>query len=165
MGGETGNHSNDILSLRAVTQTDLPIFYEQQLDPDAAHMAAFPSRNREDFMAHWAKIMQDATAMMQTILFDGLVAGNIVSFEMEGAREVGYWLGKNFWGKGIATRTLAAFLNRDKTRPLYAHVAQHNLGSLRVLQKCGFMVIGTDQGMRDAASSSVDEFILKLTDE
>lgn len=130
--------------LRDVTEGDLPVFFEQQLDPEATRMAAFPAREREAFMAHWARIMRDENVLLKTILFDGQVAGNVVSFVMSGEREVGYWLGKEYWGRGIATKALAEFLGHVKERPLYAHVAKHNIGSIRVLEKCGFKVIGED---------------------
>ena len=126
-------------------ESDLPIFFEQQLDPVANQMAAFPARDREAFMAHWTRILAAESNILKTILFDGQVAGNIVSWEHpdEGSeREVGYWLGREFWGKGIATRALAAFLEHVTTRPLYAHVARHNLASIRVLEKCGFTIAG-----------------------
>ncbi len=129
--------------LRPVLSTDLPIFYAQQLDEDAAQMAGFPSRDHGKFMAHWAKIMTDQAIIVRTILFEDQVAGNIVSFEQDDVREVGYWLGKEFWGKGIATRALALFLEVETTRPLYAAVAKHNLGSARVLEKCGFQHLKT----------------------
>lgn len=138
--------------LRDVTESDLPILFEQQLDPDATQMAAFPSRDRDAFMAHWAKIMADESNILKTIMFDGQVAGNIVSWEGSGEWEVGYWIGKEYWGKGIATQALLLFLGLVKTRPLYAHVAKHNVASRRVLEKGGFKVIGED----------VEEFILKL---
>jgi RimJ/RimL family protein N-acetyltransferase len=118
--------TNDV-HLRDVIESDLPIFYEQQLDPDATRMAAFPSRDREAFMKHWAKIMADETNTLKTILFAGQVAGNIVSWQQGDEREVGYWLGKEYWGKGIATRALAEFLNHVTTRPLYAQLAQPRL--------------------------------------
>ena len=138
--------------LRDVIEPDLPILFEQQLDPDATAMAAFPSRNKDAFMAHWAKIMADESNILKTIVFDGQVAGNIVGWENSGEWEVGYWIGKEFWGKGIATQALLLFLGLVKTRPLYAHVARHNIGSRRVLEKCGFKVIGEEP----------EEFILKI---
>lgn len=138
--------------LRDVIASDLPIFYEQQLDPDATRMAAFPSRDREAFMAHWAKSMGNENVNLKTILFDEQVAGNIVSWQQGAEREVGYWLGKQYWGKGIATRALAEFLNHVTQRPLYAHVAKHNIASIRVLEKCGFTRYG----------ESDEEFVLKL---
>ncbi|HEU0296840.1 MAG TPA: GNAT family N-acetyltransferase [Anaerolineales bacterium] len=147
--------------LRNVTESDLPILYEQQLDPEATAMAAFPSRDRESFMAHSAKIMADESVIFKAIVFDGQVAGSMVSWILEGEREVGYWLGREFWGKGIATRALAEYVEIVKTRPLYAHVAKHNVGSQRVLEKCGFKVIGEDS-YTNPAGVVVEELVLKL---
>ena len=139
--------------LHDVTESDLPTLFEQQLDPDATAMAEFPSRDRESFMAHWTKIMADDSNILKVIVFDGQVAGNIVGWESSGECEVGYWIGKEFWGKGIATQALSLFSGSVKTRPLYAHVARHNIGSRRVLEKCGFKVTAEEP----------EEFILKLT--
>jgi len=150
----------DIL-LRSVTQADLPIFFEHQSDPEANKMAAFPSRDREAFDAHWAKIMPNESNILKTIEVDGQAAGYLGSWEMEGEREVGYWLGKEFWGKGIATEALKQFLDVVKTRPLFAHVAKHNIGSMRVLEKCGFAIIGEDKYV-NIGKEEVEEFVLKL---
>ncbi len=156
-----GPLTNGVL-LRDVSEADLPIFFEHQLDPDATRMAAFPARDRDAFMAHWSKILKDETVTTQTILFDGQLAGNIVSWEQFGEREVGYWIGKEYWGKGVATRALAAFLGYVSARPLYAHVAKHNIGSRRVLEKCGFRICGEDTVLADVLGEQVEEFILKL---
>ena len=153
--------SNKII-LRNVTESDLPILFEQQLDPEATAMAAFPSRDHDAFMAHWAKIMAYENNLIKTILYVGQVAGYILSWEMEGEREVGYWLGKEYWGKGIATQAVAEYVSLVKTRPLMAHVARHNIGSRRVLEKCGFKVIGEDK-YTNPAGVEVEEFVLKLT--
>ncbi|MCI0609246.1 MAG: GNAT family N-acetyltransferase [Anaerolineae bacterium] len=155
--------TNEIL-LRDVNESDLPIFYEQQLDPDATKMAAFPSRDREAFMAHWAKIMADDSVILKSILFDGQVAGNIVCWEQAGEREVGYWIGKEFWGKGIATKALSEFLNHVKIRPLYAHVAKHNIGSRRVLEKCGFKMFGMELFLDTQGENRAEEYVLKLNE-
>jgi len=149
------------IMLRDVTESDLPILFEQQLDPEATAMAAFPSRDRESFMKHWANILANESVIVKTIDYDGRVAGNIVSWEMDGEWEVGYWLGKEFWGQGIATQALAEYVKLVKTRPLFAHVARHNIGSRRVLEKCGFKVIGEDSYI-NPAGAHVEEFILKL---
>jgi RimJ/RimL family protein N-acetyltransferase len=148
--------------LRDVIDADLPALFEHQQDPEATRMAAFPSRDRETFMAHWAKIMADRTNILQTIVFDGQVAGNIVSWNQDGRREVGYWLGREFWGRGIATFALRSFLERMKMRPLYAHVAKRNIASRRVLEKCGFTLIGADRVLAEAPAEPVEEFIFKL---
>jgi len=155
----------DQIQLRDVVETDLPIFFEQQLDPEATQMAAFPSRDRERFMAHWTKIRADESVLIKTILFDGEVAGNLVCFEQLGDREVGYWLGKEYWGKGIATQALAEFLQLIETRPLYAHVAKHNVGSRRVLEKCGFSISGEDRFFSEILGNDIEEYVLVLNAE
>ena len=129
----------DEVRLRDVEPSDLPIFFEHQLDADATRMAAFRSRDRAAFDAHWAtNILGNPAAITRTILLDGQVAGNIGSWPQDGVRLVGYWIGREHWGKGVATRALAAFLHVVTERPLRAHVASHNVGSIRVLEKCGF---------------------------
>ncbi len=127
-----------VVHLRNMNESDLPIFFEHQLDPVAYQMAGVPSRDREAYMTLWAKNMRDDRNDHRTILFNGQVVGYIVSFPMEGKREVGYWIGRDFWDKGIATQALSLFLTEIKTRPLYAHVIKDNIGSRRVLEKCGF---------------------------
>ncbi len=118
-------------------------------------------------MTHWKKIISNdaVTVIVKTILYEGFVAGNIVSWEQSGEQDVGYWIGKEYWGKGIATKALTIFLEIVKTRPLYAHVAKHNAASLRVLQKCGFAVCGEARFLEDDRSGEIKEikeFILKL---
>lgn len=148
--------------LRDVVEADLPILYEQQLDPEATRMAAFPSREHDAFMAHWAKILADETLIAKAILFGGHVAGNIGSFELDGLRYVGYWLGKEYWGKGIATRALAELLTIVDQRPLYATVARHNIGSRRVLEKCGFTIHAEHPDPLGAPGDMLDEYLLTL---
>ena len=148
--------------LRDVIESDLPIFLAHQLDPQATSMAAFPARESDAHFAHWAKIMSDGTNVLKTILADGQVAGNIVSWDASGQREVGYWLGREFWGQGIATRALELFLGEVAIRPLYAHVVRHNRASRRVLEKCGFVVIGADGVLHENAAEPVAEFVLRL---
>jgi RimJ/RimL family protein N-acetyltransferase len=124
--------------LRDVETDDLPIFFEHQRDPVAVAMVVFRSRDKAEFDEHWAKILADDACLKKTIVADGQVAGNIGSFGRDGKREVGYWIDRTLWGRGIASAALSAFLCLEQTRPLYAGVAPHNIASIRVLQKCGF---------------------------
>lgn len=155
------------LLLRDVVEEDLPIFFEQQSDPEANYMAAFTAKdptNREAFTAHWNRIMADATVIIKTIVCDGQVVGSVLSYEEAGKPEVSYWIGKEYWGKGFTTRALSAFLARaNKTRPIYARVAKDNLGSLRVLEKCGFRITGQAKGFANARGQEVEELILELS--
>jgi RimJ/RimL family protein N-acetyltransferase len=149
------------VSLRDVKESDLPTFFDQQLDPEATRMAAFPSRDRDSFMAHWAKSMADKTTTLQTIMFDGRVVGNILCWEQSGERAVGYWIGSEYWGKGIASEALSQFLGLVEFRPLVAHVAKQNIASLRVLQKCGF-TISNENKFPSANDDYGDEYMLTL---
>jgi RimJ/RimL family protein N-acetyltransferase len=151
--------------LRAVEDDDLPVFFAQQLDPEANHMAAFTTKDPGDrvaFDAHWRRIRGDANIINKTILVDGEVAGYLATFEQFGEREVSYWLGRQYWGKGIATRALAAFLAELPMRPLYARAVKDNIASIRVLQKCGFVITGEDKGFANARGEEVEEYILRL---
>ncbi len=151
--------------LRDVAEDDLPILFKHQLDPAANEMAAFEPRDESAFMAHWKeKILADPAVVKQTIVVDGEVAGNIVSFERSGKREVGYWIGREYWGQGIATEALRQFLRRVAERPLYALVAKQNAGSIRVLEKCGFAVEGQSSGSPGGSGPAVDELIMKLSE-
>lgn len=151
--------------LRDVAESDLPIFYEQQLDPQANYMAAFVAEDPTDqaaFIAHWAKIRADSSTMNRTIVADGQVAGHIASFVMFDQLQVSYWLGKDFWGKGIATRALLEFLKLQTTRPIYGRAASDNSASIRVLEKCGFVLQGYEQAFANGRNAEIKEAILKL---
>lgn len=92
--------------LRTVEDQDLGVFFKHQADPEATEMAAFPARDRERFDAHWAKIRADDTTIQLTIVVDGAVAGNIGSWEQDGQRLLGYWVGREHWGRGVATKAI-----------------------------------------------------------
>jgi aminoglycoside 6'-N-acetyltransferase len=126
------------VELRDVHPDDLPVLFEHQRDPEAIRMAAFPSREWSTFLAHWTRILADDSVTKRAIVADGVVAGNIVSWTEDGARLVGYWLGREHWGRGIASEALRRFVAVETTRPLVAHAARHNAASIRVLRKAGF---------------------------
>ena len=157
--------NTDDLRLRDVETDDLPIFFEHQRDADAQRMVAFSPRDPNDraaFMTHWAKILASPAIMKRTIVRAGEVVGNVVSFPHSGRREVGYWIDQGMWGKGIATRALSLFLEEERTRPLHASVAKDNEGSRRVLEKCGFAVVGQARAFSRMRGEEVDELILEL---
>src|SRR4029453_1988037 len=76
-----------------------------------------------------------------------------------------YWIGREFWGRGIATQALAVLLSAVKTRPLYARAAKDNVASLRVLEKCGFTIAGYERGFANARGEEVEEVVLELRAE
>ena len=107
-----------------------------------------------------SNILGNDAARKRTILLDGEVVGNILGWEQAGDTLVGYWIGRAYWGNGVATRALTLFLTQVDTRPLHAHVAKHNGGSIRVLEKCGFRVVG-EQTIEESGER-IDEVILRL---
>jgi RimJ/RimL family protein N-acetyltransferase len=140
--------SSQNISLRALNESDLPVFFEHQDDKGAEAMVGLPSRTRDDFFDHWQKVMANPSIILRTILADNEIAGYLCSFVKEAdEREVGYQLGRAFWGKGIATRALQLFLPLIPCRPLYGVTPTQNIGSQKVLTRCGFVLTGESDGL------------------
>ncbi len=153
------------ITIREVEPSDLETFYQNQLDPEANRMAAFVGkepRNRVAFDAHWKKILASPQNMNRTIVADGQVAGHVACFPLEGNMEVTYWIGREFWGKGFATQALTKMLQLVGHRPIYGRTAADNIGSIRVLQKCGFKIIDKDKGFAHGRGEEIEEYILRL---
>jgi RimJ/RimL family protein N-acetyltransferase len=147
--------------LRDVCEDDLDVFFEQQRESEAVAMAVFPAREREAFDAHWRRVLADDGNVVRTIEVDGEVVGNIGSWEQDGRRLVGYWIGRDFWGRGIATSALSE-LAAELGRPLHAWVASSNLGSIRVLEKCGFVQVGSHAEHDERFGEVVEELLFEL---
>ena len=152
-------------SLREVRDEDLAVLFEQWADPVAAHMAAFTApdhMDRDAFERRWSRVRADETGIARVIVVDGEVAGSIASWGDPDEREVTYWIGRSYWGKGIASAALNAFLTVEPSRPLHARVAYDNVASRRVLEKCGFRVVATEQGFAEARSGEIAQLVLLL---
>ena len=157
---------NDVeIILRPTKDSDLEIFFQFQLDKEAAYLAAFTPKDTADktaYIERYTKYLVDPTINTQTIIMDNGIIGSIAKFIMEGDAEITYWIDKDFWGKGVATAALNQFLLIETTRPLFGRVACDNLGSHRVLEKCGFVKVGADKGFANARQKEIEEFIYKL---
>jgi RimJ/RimL family protein N-acetyltransferase len=152
-------------ALREVRDDDLAVLFGQWADPVATRMAAFTApdhMDRDAFERRWSRLRADETVINRAIVVDGEVAGTIGSWGDPGEREVTYWTGRSYWGKGIATCALNAFLTVDPSRPLHARVAYDNVASQRVLEKCGFRVIATERSFAEARSREIEEVVLRL---
>lgn len=155
----------DIVSLRQVRPEDLAVFFDHQSDPEATRMAAFAAddpSDREAYAAHWALVRAHPDIVVRTVLVDDEVAGHVLHFEQYGYPSVAYWIGRSFWGRGVATRALQALLGEIRIRPLYARAAKDNAGSIRVLEKCGFRVIGQERSFANVRGAEIDEVFMRL---
>ena len=161
--------------LRPVVDADLPTLFEHQADPEAARMAVVIPRSRAEFMAHWERLLRAPAPrlVVRAIEADGVLVGTVNCFQRlglpeEGAGEseldfVGYWLARAHWGRGIATRALAALVREVASRPLHARAATSNTASLRVLERCGFRVLGYRRSSEgDARFPVCEEALLRL---
>lgn len=158
--------NNINLKLRSTEVTDLDLFFQFQLDKEGGYLAAFMPKDPADksaYITKHTKLLSDPTVNNQTILLDNKVVGTIAKFVMEGDAEITYWIDRTFWGRGIATKALNLFLDLEKTRPLFGRVAFDHLGSQKVLEKNGFIRIGTDRGFANARQTEIEEFIYKLS--
>ena len=147
--------------LREVDPGDLLTFYEHQRDPAACMVAAFTPRELPAFLEHWqTKILGQPTVIARSILLGGRLAGYVSSFEAEGQRLVCYWIGREFWGGGVASKALKEFVEKlELSRPLEALVATSNVGSIRVLEKSGFALV---PGSKQVGSDGVEEVRFRL---
>jgi RimJ/RimL family protein N-acetyltransferase len=150
--------------LRDVLDSDLDAFYEHQRDPEANRMALFPARDRDAFYEHWRRILSDDSAIKKTIVHEDHVAGNVLCWQQDGRSLVGYWIGREFWRKGLATRALAELVAEVPARPLHAWVATSNGGSIRVLENCGFVRVASRSEFDEKLGEPVDELLFELAD-
>ena len=165
---ETANapHASHGLALREVAEADLSVIFEYECDPEAVRMAAFTSEDPTDhtaFLAHWNAILAAPSVIARSIVRGEDVLGSVLSYEEEGAPEVTFWIGREYWGQGVATEALSLFLaDVDRRRPMRARAAKDNAASLRVLEKCGFKVIDETRGFANARGKEIDELELQL---
>lgn len=134
------------VSLRDVRPADLEVFLAQEHDPESVRRSRFTPRPRDAFMRHWeTRVLGDPENFVQAVTVDGVLAGNLAAWWDEDRRFIGYWLGQEFWGRGIGTRALGLFLEREENRPLHADPHIGNVGSVRLLERHGFRRTGAVQ--------------------
>ncbi len=154
-----------LVTLRPVEEEDLEHFFRHQRDPEARRMAAFTSPHPDDriaFLTRWTTLLADRSIVARTILLGETVAGHVASFVRNGDREVTFWIGREHWGRGIASAALGAFLAQVPDRPLYARAAEDNAASLRVLAKHGFTVCAHERALAHARGHEIEEVVLVL---
>ena len=153
-----------VIELRPVVEADLDALFEQMRDPESVWMAAFTRSDLDDksaFKERMARFGSSPDITMRAVICDGELVGSVAAYVVDGETEVTYWIDRAAWGRGIASRALELLLDLVPTRPLYGRAASDNVASLRVLQKVGFQVIGTDTGFANARGGQIEETILR----
>ena len=151
--------------LRPLHESDLAALFRHMSDPESVKMAAFTPEDPDDrqwFDAHMVRVMESPENTPRAITWEGELVGSIGSFVVEGQTEITYWIDRAVWGQGIASRALSLFLEVVRIRPIYARAASDNAGSLRVLEKTGFRIIGTEVSFAPARGAEIEETILQL---
>ncbi|TSD63520.1 GNAT family N-acetyltransferase [Inquilinus sp. KBS0705] len=157
--------NNSQITLTKTEEDDLNTLFQFQLDEEANYLAAFTAKDPTDkaaYLAKYSPFLSDSTINNRTIRANGEIVGSIAKFVMHGDAGLTYWIDRKFWGQGIATAALSDFLKIEQARPIYAGVAFDNYGSQRVLEKCGFVKVGTDEGFANARHAVIEEYIYKL---
>lgn len=150
------------VQLRDVEPGDLPTLFQHQSDPEANLIAVVHAREERAFYAHWEEVLADRTVIAKAILVEGTVVGRIDCFKMEGQDAVGYWIAREYWGRGIATRALELLLQQVAIRPLHARAARSNIASIRVLERCGFVLTGYQVSLATDRFPACEEAVLVL---
>jgi RimJ/RimL family protein N-acetyltransferase len=153
-----------VIALRPVVESDLGPLFDQMRDPESVWMAAFTPDDPDDrtaFDAHMATVRSSSDITLRAVTCDDHLVGSIAAFVLDVRTEVTYWIDRAAWGRGIASRALELLLDLLPVRPLYARAASDNTGSLKVLQKSGFTVIGTENSFAPGRNSNIEETILR----
>ncbi len=153
------------VALRPMQESDLDTLFDQMRDPESVRMAAFTPDdpdNRPWFNGHMAKIAASPEITQRVITCNDEIVGSIGCFVLDGKTQITYWIDRAMWGRGIASRALDMLLDGIERRPIYAGAATDNAGSLRVLEKAGFRVIGTEVSFASARGTEIEETLLRL---
>jgi RimJ/RimL family protein N-acetyltransferase len=161
---ESRDEKVPVIALRPVADADLDALFDQMRDPESVWMAAFTPADPDDraaFDAHMAKVRSSPDITMRAVTCDGRLVGSVATFIFDGDTDVTYWIARSAWGHGIASQALELITDLVPTRPLHARAASDNLASLRVLQKSGFKIIGTEISFAPGRKSEIEETILR----
>jgi RimJ/RimL family protein N-acetyltransferase len=153
------------VALRPIEDCDLDALFDQMRDPESVQMAAFTAKDPDDrkaFDTHMSTVRTSPDTTQRAVTRDGRLVGSVASFVVEDCTEVTYWIDRAVWGQGVASEALALFLDTVGVRPLYARAASDNVGSLRVLRKAGFTIIGTEVSYASARRTEIEESVLRL---
>ncbi|MGR0220455.1 GNAT family N-acetyltransferase [Agromyces sp. ZXT2-6] len=155
-----------VVTLRATRAGDLDELFRIQLDPEANRMAAFTAGDPSDraaFDAHWERLFGRDDVDARTVRCDGRIVGSVARWIDAETRtpEITYWIDREQWGRGIATRAVRLFLD-SQPRPVRARAAADNAASVSVLGKLGFVEVGRHRDVAKARGEEIEEIEFEL---
>ena len=151
------------VQLRPVGSEDLPMLFEFQSDAESNRMALMHPRSRTQFDEHWCRIFADSEVWVRVVTCEDQLVGCISTFPLDGQHHVGYRIGRAFWVRGIATRSLRLLLEKVEHRPIYARVAEENISSIHVLKNCSFVVLNREMSPASERFLECQEVVMKLS--
>ncbi|CFX14095.1 GCN5 family acetyltransferase [Candidatus Filomicrobium marinum] len=156
------------LRLRELTQADARRIAEIGADWDIASMTSrMPYPYSEAAADQWINGIHDKE-VVRGIALDGQLIGvtGYLPDEDGQSAEIGYWLGKSYWGQGYATEAAAALIAYCFRRERFSHVTCghyiDNPASERVIAKLGFTPIGRNRCWCEARNAEVDALRYEL---
>ncbi len=154
--------------LKPVREDGVAALYAMHSDEASAWQAGvgLSGRSLPEFRARMLKKAPDTKNMViSAIWLDGEMVGDVSSFLRGNKREVGYWVTRAHWGKGVASKALPLFLpfvmDIYPKSPLYARVVDGNIASIKLLQKCGFKPVERDTFYSDVRGSNIEETLFQ----
>jgi len=164
---------NDI-AISLITEDDIRALYPLGNNKDVSWMSGgglIHPITYEEFRTQNSIAVSKAIGELQSyvIRWGDVVIGSVGYFRRtpDAPLEIGYWIGKDYWGKGIATKALMLAIDAMKksglTGTIFATTMVDNLASRHILSKCGFIEIGTVRFQSRARDMEVEAIRYSIT--
>lgn len=170
------------LTLRAWEDSDAAALYALASDPEVGPRAGWPAHTSEaESLETIRSVLRGPESYAVTLRVadgdadPGTLIGAIALKTSENSRfvtapteyEVGYWVGRPYWGRGYAPEAMAALIAHARSdlgaTAIWAGHYAGNVQSRRVMEKCGLAYVRTDRGVDvPLLGETRDEDVLRL---
>ncbi|MBO6675905.1 MAG: GNAT family N-acetyltransferase [Rhizobiales bacterium] len=164
--------SKSAVSLRPYQLNDADRLAVLLNDPDVTAMTAsipypYARSDAEAFLSNARN--EEGRLVGRAIVLNGELVGGVgLGPRPNGREELGYWVGKAYWGQGIATRAVALFLDVLRENgiegPIHAATVRSNEASQKVLLSNGFVFTGEGECItpaRDTPKQPSNDYMLE----
>ena len=171
--------TTDRLILRPWRESDAGILYKYAKDPEIGPAAGWPPHTSVEDSLDVIRTVFSAPETYAVVLKEtGEPVGSIGLLFGEGSHiteilsveaEIGYWIGKTYWGQGLIPEAVQCILHRCFTdldiNAAWGAYYDGNTKSRRVMDKCGFRFHHTEEGKMSSLGDVLTEHFMKLTKE